>query len=166
MQQINGDMGGLLIPVIASPRFPGPTTAFSSLLGVCRVGVVLLQVAVRMLKKNAEQIIKTWQRMQVRAESTQNAKGGNKAWNKGFDVTFKFTSSIFCLLTSMCRSDGEHGGQGGGVQETDSSDHLQLWISWRNWRFDHPVVLREWNLTRTSTRGVTEMHPCLLPMNL
>lgn len=36
MQQINGDMGGLLIPVIASPRFPGPTAAFSSILGVCR----------------------------------------------------------------------------------------------------------------------------------
>lgn len=50
MQQINGDMGGLLIPLKASPRFPGPTAAFSSLLGVS-VGVVLPQVAVRMLKK-------------------------------------------------------------------------------------------------------------------
>lgn len=85
-----------------------------------------------------------------------------KCGNKGFGVTFKCTNAIFCLLSSMCRSDGEHGGQGGGVEETDGSDHLQLCISRRNRGRDHPVVLREWSLTHTSTRGGNGDAPVLI----
>lgn len=52
--------------------------------------------------------------------------------------------ACFRLFSSMRRRGGENGGQGGGVEGTDGSDHLLVRNGRRNRRADLPVVLREY----------------------
>lgn len=75
--------------------------------------------------------------------------------------------AFFRLSSSMRRRGGENGGQGGGLEGRDGSDHLHVRNGRRNRRVDVPVVLREWRLTRTSTRGgTTRTRLCLFFVNL
>lgn len=75
---------------------------------------------------------------------------------------------ILFLSFSVGCCGGEHGGQGGGVQGGNGSDHLHVHNRRRRWRHDHTVVLCECHQARcTQTqRGTASLcTTCFMCLN-
>lgn len=182
MQQTNGDMGGLLIPAIASLCVPSPILS-SSGGWVCQDNWCF---CCRMLSGCPSQLVprnlmsflcpssRLWPCFYDKCfkmcnfhtfcprfpenpceeciKKKNRLKSGIKFEIK-MDVLLSTSSWFLHLLSNASSAGGEHGGQGGGAEGADGPDQLHVCVIGRNRRDDHPVVLREWIPAHTSTLG-------------
>lgn len=73
----------------------------------------------------------------------------------------EWLSLILLLFFSVGWCGGEHGGQSGGVQGRNGSDHLHVQIGRRDRRHDHTVVLCEFHQAWCTHTRRGMMCPCM-----